>query len=99
MSENMSKPFVNELANRIGRDRKATELLLQGLSRALLRHCGELDTVAIPAFGNFFVEKHDEQIVTDHSTGNKILLPPEIDLVFRPAGKLRKLAENHSDDK
>jgi len=94
----MGKTFSAELAGRTGRDRKATEALLQALGRAICRHCGDLDTVAIPAFGNFVAVKHDEQVITDRSTGRRMLLPPEVELTFRPAGKLRKLVDSHTDE-
>lgn len=87
----MSKTFVTELARRIGRDRKATETLLQALGQAAAKHCGELDAVAIPSFGTFAAVKHDEQIVTDRVSGAKMLLPPEVELTFQSATKLRKL--------
>ncbi len=90
------KTFSAELARRIGRDKKATETLLEALSRAVKQYCSELDTVAIPAFGNFQAVKHDEQEIIDRSTGRRMLLPPEIELTFKPAGKLRKLA--HGDE-
>lgn len=93
----MGKTFIGELARRTGRDRKSTEALLAGLSRALVRHCGELDTVAVPGFGSFAAEKHEEQIVVDRSSGSRMLLPPEIVLTFRPAGKLRKIVESHTE--
>lgn len=85
--------FVTDLARRIGRDRKATETLLAALSQAVARSCGELDTVAVPGFGNFQAVKHDEQVITDRATGRRMLLPPEIEMTFTPAGKLRKLAQ------
>lgn len=94
----MSQSFITELSKRTGRDRKSVEALLQGLSRAILRHCGDRDTVAVPSFGSFRAEKHDEQIVTDRSTGGKLLLPPEIQALFSPAGKLRKLVESRNED-
>lgn len=87
----MSKTLTSELARRIGRDRKATETLLAALSQALGKHCGELDTVAIPSFGSFTAVKHDEQIITDRATGGRMLLPPEVELTFQSATKLRKL--------
>lgn len=80
-----------ELSKRIGRDRKATETLLHALNQALKQHCGDLDSVAIPAFGTFEPIKRDEQIVIDRSTGRKVLLPPVVELTFKPAAKLRKL--------
>lgn len=94
----MAKTFISELARRTGRDRKSVEALLQALGQAIRQHCGDLDTVAVPAFGNFIAVKHDEQIVTDRTNGCRLLLPPEVVLTFRPAGKLRKLADNHSDE-
>lgn len=90
--------ITTELSKRVGRDRKSTEALIDALSKAILQHCGELDTVAIPSFGNFEPVKHDEQIVTDRSSGNKVLLPPEIEMIFKPAGKLRKLVDKQADE-
>lgn len=87
------KTFTAELASRINRDKKATEALLQGLVQAVKQHCSDLDTVAIPAFGNFSAVKHDEKVVVDRSTGNRLLLPPEIELTFRAAGKLRRISK------
>ena len=89
MESNGSKAFVAELARRLGRDRKETETLLDGLRQALRQHCGELDTVAVPGFGNLEPVKHLEQVVTDRVSGQRMLLPPEIELTFHPGTKLR----------
>lgn len=94
----MQNNFISELAHRVGRDRKSTEMLLDALVKSLLQHCGELDSIAIPSFGNFESVKHNEQIVSDRSSGHRILLPPEIELTFRPAGKLRKLTDNKGNE-
>lgn len=94
----MGKNFVSELARRTGRDRKSTEALLQALGCAVRQYCCDLDTVAVPSFGNFSAVKRREQIVTDRVTGKRLMLPPEVELTFRPAGKLRKLAELHTDE-
>lgn len=94
----MGKQFISELSRRTGRDRRTAETLLEAVAKALLIHCGELDSVAIPSFGNFEAIKHDERIVVDRSSGSHMLLPPEIELTFRPAGKLRKLIDSKSDE-
>lgn len=96
-----SKTFIAALTKRSGRDRKAVELLLEGVAHAIDHHCGELDVVAIPGFGNFQAEKHDEQVVTDRCSGKMMLLPPEIELTFRPGTKLRsriELADKQMED-
>ena len=93
----MSKNFFNELSARIGRDRKSTQALLDGLRTALVQRCGELEAVAVPGFGTFTPEKHSEKVTRDLSTGKDVLLPPEITLEFSPASKLRKIAERNAD--
>lgn len=93
----MSKNFIQELSARIGRDKKSTQSLLEGLQKALIQHCGEEESVAIPGFGTFETVKQDEHIIEDLSSGKMILLPPEITLEFQPASKLRKIAERNVD--
>lgn len=95
------KTFLATLAKRTGRDRKDVEALLEGLAHAIDRHCSEMDIVAVPGFGNFKAEKHDEQLVPDRCTGKLMLLPPEIELTFRPCTKLRsriELADKQKED-
>ncbi len=93
----MSKNFLNELSERIGRDRKSTRALLDGLRSALIQRCGELEAIAVPGFGTFTPAKHPEKVTRDLASGNDVLLPPEITLEFTPASKLRKIAERNAD--
>lgn len=88
-----NKQYIAALSKRTGRERRDTETLLQGLARALTHHCGLLDSVALPGFGTFIAVKHEEQLVTDHSSGALMLLPPEVELTFRPGTKLRSRIE------
>lgn len=90
--------FTSELGKRTGRDRKSTETLLDALTKAIVQHCEELGSVAVPGFGTFEPIKHNEQIITDHATGKLLLLPPEIELTFKPAGKLRKLINKSENE-
>lgn len=93
----MAKTLTNELAKRIGRDKKETESMLHALNQALRQHCGDLDVVAIPSFGNFIAIKHEEKEVVDRSTGHRLLLPPEVELTFKPAAKLRRLVSGNNE--
>lgn len=90
--------MIKELARRTGRDRKSIEALCETMRTCLIEHCGSLHTVAIPGFGQFEGIKHDEEIVTDRTTGQRTLLPPEITVNFKAAGKLRKITRKHADD-
>lgn len=87
--------FTSELGKKIGRDKKETETLLAALGQAMAQHCGDLDSVAIPGFGSFESVKHNETIVKDKVSDTSLLLPPEIVLNFRAAGRLRKLAKRN----
>lgn len=90
----MSKNIIAELGTRLGRDKKSTQILIDAMRQALIQACSRQTQVAIPGFGTFTPEKHDEQIVTDLSTGQRVLLPPEIILTFNAANKLRKIAQS-----
>lgn len=84
------KQFRKKIAEQTGRSTADVDALVEGLSVALRQSCAELDSVAVPTFGTFVPEKHNEEIRTDLSTGRKMLLPPEISVGFVPAGALAK---------
>lgn len=63
--------------------------MLEALAQQLAEHALRLDSVAIPGFGKFQGIKNDETIVTDHATGKRLLLPPEIIISFTSSGSLR----------
>lgn len=47
------------------------------------------DTVQIPSFGSFEVKKHNERIMTNPTTGQRMLVPPKLVLGFKPASAVR----------
>lgn len=63
---------------------------INAMVSAINRFCCDLDSVAIPGFGTFETIKHDEMIVEDVPTGKRMLLPPKIEVVFKPSVVLRK---------
>jgi len=84
------KQLTAAMAKRCGRDAKEISALLTALTVAIREGCADLDQVAIPGFGAFDPEKHEEHISTDLSTGKQMLLPPEITVKFNPSALLRK---------
>ena len=84
------KQFRKRLAESLGRDAKDIDALVEGLAMVIRENASELDTTAIPSFGSFVPEKHDEEIITDLSTGRRMLVPPEVVLRFAPSAVLRK---------
>ncbi len=83
------KQFRKSLCTELGREPRDIDALVEGLSIILRESCAELDTIAIPAFGNFVASKHDEEISVDLSTGKRMLMPPEISVEFVPGNILR----------
>lgn len=70
-------------------DEKKDELR-DALVKAITGFCKNGDSVAIPGFGTFVAEKHDEEIVNDQVTGQRLLLPPSIDMKFKASVVLKK---------
>lgn len=66
------------------------ESTLKALSERIKDYCCNLDTVAIPGFGTFQPVKRPETIQTDLSTGQKMLMPPMIEVEFKCSVVLRK---------
>ena len=85
-----NKSIVSSLAKIGGYDTKTVQKFIDGMSAALLEHCSALDTVAITGFGKFIPRKIDESVITDHSSGHRMLLPPEISIDFKAATILLK---------
>lgn len=85
-----TRTLNNNLAQRLGIDSKTASAYTAQLVELLSQHLSELDSVAIPGFGNFESVKEDEHIEKDSSTGRTMLVPPSIKVNFKPAARLRK---------
>lgn len=81
---------IESLAERLQRDKKDAEALLEGFVSATQEYLCNIDSVQLPGFGTFSATKEDEQIVTDLSTGKRILLPPAITVQFTPSAILKR---------
>lgn len=65
------------------------ERLMEGFAAVIADQCRDENRIAIPALGSFVGKKHDETVVKDLSTGQRLLLPPAIELEFIPGGRLK----------
>ena len=81
---------IESLAERLQRDKKDAEALLEGFVSAPQEYLCNIDSVQLPGFGTFSATKNDEQVVTDLSTGKRILLPPAITVQFTPSAILKR---------
>ena len=85
-----TKQIVATLSKKMGREPNDIIALIDGLSAIIKDKCGALDSIAIPAFGEFYTEKEDEKISIDHSSGKRLLLPPQISISFKPSTIMKK---------
>ncbi len=90
-----SKAFTSKLARNLGEDPHRVASMVDAFATILRRSATNLTAVAIPSFGTFSPVKLDEEIVTDHSTGKRMMLPPQIVVEFQPAAMLRKKINSH----
>lgn len=52
--------------------------------------CGELGSVALPGFGVFEGRKRTERVTVHPSSGKRLLIPPKIQISFRPSALLKQ---------
>ncbi len=64
--------------------------VLQAFGEILSESLRDSDQVAIPSFGTFAAVKIDEHIDKDPESGERMLVPPSITVMFTPALKLVK---------
>ena len=85
-----SRQFAATISRNTGLDARKVSLAIETIAAILSRECADLSAVAIPGFGNFIPEKKDEEIHVDPVTLDRTLLPPSIQVTFRPSVILRK---------
>ena len=84
------KNIFSVISEKTGMDSRTAARLLEEFASVLGSECAELNRVAIPGFGSFEGVKHEEEIRTDLSTGEKKLYPPMIEVVFAAGAMLKK---------
>lgn len=81
--------ILNIIARKMNLEASTVERLMEGFATVIAEQCQQEHRIAIPALGSFFGQKHDETVVKDLTTGQRLLLPPAIELEFMPGGRLK----------
>lgn len=85
-----NKEFIAKLAKKMNRDPKDVSSLMEGLAQVFKESLSNLESIAMPGFGEFCASKEDEIISVDHSSGKRYLLPPQISVLFKPSSIMKK---------
>ncbi len=88
------KDFITTLAQRIGVEREDTEAMMGGFCRIVTERCVQQDTVSIQGLGSFEARKKMERVSVNPTTGQRMLIPPKVVMVFKPSSVIKsKLKE------
>ena len=83
------KEFISTLSQRTGLTAKHTQTLVNNLLAELTARFEDGDSLQIQSFGTFEVKKKMERIVINPSSGQRMLVPPKLTLVFKPSPTLK----------
>ncbi len=78
------KDFVELLQQRTGKDRGEAEAMIESFCRVVTERCAQMDSVTIQGLGTFEARKKMERISVNPATGQRLLIPPKIVMVFKP---------------
>lgn len=86
----MEDKTISDISQRSSIDAARVAKFLAVFADIVREECGNENNIAIPGFGTFAGLKHDESVVRNLASGRNMLLPPSIELQFKPGGMLRK---------
>ncbi len=92
------KDFISSLSRRTGHSTKVTQTLVNNLLAELTSRFEEGETLQIQNFGNFEVKKKMERIVVNPATGQRMLVPPKLALVFKPSPSLKESVQEGGEE-
>lgn len=92
------KDFISTLSQRTGTSTKVTQALVNNLLAELTSRFEDGDTLQIQNFGSFEVKKKLERIVVNPSSGQRMLVPPKLTLVFKPSTILKDAVQEGGEE-
>lgn len=84
-----NKEFTSELAERLGYTIKDTSELIGSLLSDMIQELEEGNVIAVQGFGSFEVKKKAERISINPASKQRMLVPPELVLSYKPSNTLK----------
>ena len=85
-----NKDFTSELSKRLGYTLKETSELISSLLSGMTQQLEEGNVVALQGFGTFEGRKKEERISVSPTTKQRMLVPPQLVLTYRPSNLLHE---------
>ena len=92
-----NKDFIAELSQRSGYSQDNTQRLVRCVIEAMASPFAEGESVTVPSFGSFELKNRMERIVVNPSTGQKMMVPPKLVLVFKPLAEVKQRLKKGGD--
>ena len=89
-----NKELVERLSEKLGRSKADINKLIGALAEVVKTKASELDSIAVPGFGTFEAKKKNERVVTNPSSGKRMLVPPKLTLGFKVSNVLKSKLKN-----
>ncbi len=86
--------FKNRLQERLGKEDEEVGRYMSAFLHIVKEQCSQMNTVSVQGFGSFEPKKKLERVVTNPTTGKRMLVPPKMVLTFRSGSVIKsKLKE------
>ena len=85
-----NKEFISELSRRFVYTNKDTTQLVSSVINIMTQQLQDGNTVAIQGFGTFEVRKKLERISINPATQQRMLIPPQLVLTYKPSAILKE---------
>lgn len=92
-----NKDFIAELSQRSGYSQDNTQRLVRCVIEAMASRFDEGKSVTVSSFGSFELKNRMERIVVNPSTGQKMMVPPKLVLVFKPLAEVKQRLKKGGD--
>lgn len=84
-----NKGFIAALSEKMNLNQKETQTLANKLVDGMVNFMDEGNDVVVSGFGSFEVKKKNERVITNPSTGKRMLVPPKLTVNFKLSKSLK----------
>jgi len=84
-----NKEFIAELSRRLDLSSKEVAGLIAAMNTEISSHLENENSINIQGFGIFDVKKKLEHVVVNPSTRQRMLVPPKMEIKFKPSTVLK----------
>jgi nucleoid DNA-binding protein len=85
-----NKEFIAALSQKTGYKIEDTQNMVRTIVYDIVDKLTEGDAIMLSGLGSFDVKKRMERVITNPSTGQKMLVPPKLVVNFKPVSSLKE---------